>query len=142
MDLTLQTPLNHRHNPSRSGVFSISKVSLWVIMWVSGIWSCSDRAEITKEALYGKWEINRAIRNQQETPYLRGGYFVIDPSGMMTVNFTGVEEKSSFTLNNNILHLKDGKVFNIESMNRDSMSVMYQMNEETQFLIYLNKAKK
>lgn len=111
-------------------------------MWVSGIWSCSDRAEITKEALYGKWEINRAIRNQQETPYLRGGYFVIDPSGMMTVNFTGVEEKSSFTLNNNILHLKDGKVFNIESMNRDSMSVMYQMNEETQFLIYLNKAKK
>ncbi len=138
----MQTPVDHRHNPSRSGVFSISKVSLWVIMWASGMWSCSDRADITKEVLYGKWEINRAIRNQKETPYLRGGYFVIDPSGMMTVNITGVEEKSSFTLNNNILHLKDGKAFTIESMNRDSMSVMYQMNEETQFLIYLNKAKK
>lgn len=79
------------------------------------------------------------MRNQQVTPYLRGGYFLFEPDGMLTVNITGQDEKAPFSLKDQVLHHKSGKDFVIQSMAGDSMSILYHLNEETTFIIYLNK---
>ncbi len=65
--------------------------------------ACKGRAGIEQEELYGKWDIAMAKRNGKETPYLRGGYFIIEPNGLMTVNITGSDERGDYNLDNNTL---------------------------------------
>lgn len=89
------------------------------------------------ESLYGKWDIERAVRNGKETPYLRGGYFVFENNGSMTVNITGSDEKGPFTLNDRTLRINDKKNFLIESIHTDTMTIRFAMSPENEFLFYL-----
>ncbi len=105
------------------------------------VWSCKNNAGIEQEGLYGKWDIVNAKRNGKETPYLRGGYFIIEPNGLMTVNITGSDERGDYNLENNILTLNDEKNFLIEKLHQDSMMVRYTSDTKQTFLILLTKHK-
>jgi len=104
-------------------------------------WSCKQSSGIELEGLYGKWDIVTAKRNGKETPYLRGGYFSIEPNGLMTVNITGSDEKGDYTLENNVLTLNDDKDFLIERLHPDSMTVRYTSDTKQSFLFFLTKHK-
>jgi len=104
------------------------------------ILSCRQSSSINPEGLYGKWDIVQAVRNGKETPYLRGGYFIIEPNGSMTVNITGSDEKGPYTLKDNTLSINHEKDFIIESLQNDSMAIRYIMNANSTFLFYLNKS--
>ena len=129
------------YNQDDRGVNLYRVVNRILLIGLIALSACRDQADIQKEDLYGKWEIRRAVRNQQLTPYLRGGYFLFQPDGSLTVNITGQDEKAAFSLRDQVLHHQSGKEFIIQSMAGDSMSVLYQLNEETTFVIYLNKIK-
>lgn len=138
-------PIHSAHHvsyiPTIQGV-TLYRLCNWILFIGLLVWTgCKDQAEVQKEDLYGKWEIRRAVRNQQVTPYLRGGYFLFEPDGMLTVNITGQDEKAPFSLKDQVLHHKSGKDFIIQSITGDSMSILYNLNEETTFVIYLNKLK-
>ena len=115
----------------------------WFTLLVTGVLlvagACRQQSTIQMEGLYGKWDIHRALRNGAETPYLRGGYFVIDQNGTMIVNITGTEEKGKFELDNNTLSLDNKKNFVVESLEKDSLSIRYIMNADNIFLFYLTK---
>ena len=102
---------------------------------------CKPNNTFELEGLYGKWDIDKALRNGNETPYLRGGYFVIEQNGSMIVNITGTEEKGKFELDNNTLSLDEKKNFIVESLANDSLSIRYIMNGDNIFLFYLTKNK-
>ena len=103
--------------------------------------SCNQSSGIKQEGLYGKWDIVTAKRNGKETPYLRGGYFIIEPNGLMTVNITGSDERGEYSLDNNMLTLNDKMNFLIEKLHQDSMTVRYTSDTKQTFLILLTKHK-
>lgn len=104
-------------------------------------WSCNQSAGIQKEGLYGKWDIVTAKRNGKLTPYLRGGYFIIEPNGLMTINITGSDERGDYNLENNMLTLNNEKNFLIEKLQQDSMTVRYTSETKQTFQILLAKHK-
>lgn len=103
--------------------------------------ACKQSSGIEQEGLYGKWDIVTAKRNGKETPYLRGGYFIIEPNGLMTVNITGSDERGDYNLDNNMLTLNDKMNFLIEKLHQDSMTVRYTSDTKQTFLILLTKHK-
>jgi hypothetical protein len=109
------------------------------LMLVAG--SCKQGAGIEQEGLYGKWDIVTAKRNGKETPYLRGGYFIIEPNGLMTVNITGADERGDFSLDNNMLTLNNEKNFLIEKLHQDSLTVRYTSDTKQTFIILMTKHK-
>lgn len=122
-------------------VMSFKRFTLFTLAGILLFAACKGGADIQIEGLYGKWDIAKAMRNGKETPYLRGGYFIIEPNGAMTVNITGAEEKGPYTLHQNTLRLSDEKDFIIEAQQQDSLSLRYIMNAENTFLIYLSRSK-
>lgn len=111
-------------------------MGLTLLISLSGS-ACKQAVEIRQDSLYGKWDIVRAERNGRETTYLRGGYFVIDQNGSMTINITGEEEKGPFTLQESTLRVNDEKNFLIESLQTDSMRLRFAMSPDSEFLFYL-----
>ncbi len=113
----------------------------WILL-LTGLllaYSCRQDTGVHEEDLYGKWDIVKAVRNGKETPYLRGGYFIINPDGKMTLNITGEDEGGPYTYSKNTLRLNDEKTFIVETMRRDSLAIRYDMNEENKFKFYLIK---
>lgn len=121
--------------------FSDVIYSKWVLL-LTGLllaYSCRQDTGVQQEDLYGKWDIVKAVRNGKETPYLRGGYFIINPDGKMTLNITGEDEGGPYTYSRNILRINDEKDFIVENMRQDSLAIRYDMNEENKFKFYLIK---
>ena len=81
----------------------------------------------------------KAEKNGRETPYLRNGYFKINPDGTMTINITGEDESGRYTLDNNKLIMDKAKTFDIQLLQNDSLTVKYLANPNTQFLIFMKK---
>jgi len=121
-------------------VMYLKRLTVFALAGILLFAACKGRADIQAEGLYGKWDIAKAVRNGKETPYLRGGYFIIEPNGTMTVNITGSEEKGPYALLQNTLRLSDEKDFIIEAQQQDSLSLRYIMNAENTFLIYLSRS--
>ena len=103
--------------------------------------ACKQRSDIEQDNLYGKWDILDAMRNGNVTQYLRGGYFIIDANGTMTVNLTGSDETGPYTLQDKTLRVSNAKDFTIESLKGDSMTMRYIMSPQSDFLIHLIKHK-
>lgn len=103
--------------------------------------SCKQDIEVQEESLYGKWEITKASRNGKETQYLRGGYFIFQPDGMMILNITGSEEKGAFELRGQRIDFNDEKVFDIMSYRRDTLGIRYPLSAESLFEFYLARKK-
>lgn len=113
--------------------------------WLAGILlllvSCKRSEEIQAEGLYGRWEITNAERNGKETSYLRNGYFIIQPGGLMTINITGEDEKGKYILEKNNLVMEGNRIFEIKSLQNDSLTIRYTTNSNSQFLFYMKKDK-
>jgi hypothetical protein len=124
---------------SGSVITRVRMYSILVLFALTITWSCKENASIQMETLYGKWDIERAVRNGKETPYLRGGYFVFEKNGSMTVNITGSDEKGPFTLDDRTLRINDEKNFLIETIHTDSMTIRFAMSPDNEFLFYLYK---
>ncbi len=121
-------------------VIPYSVLSVFVLVAVLALSvSCKKGESIQQENLYGKWDIKRADRNGKETPYLRGGYFIIEKTGSMTVNITGDDETGPFTLEDRTLTISQEKDFIIETLHPDSMTVRFTKGPENEFLFYLYK---
>jgi hypothetical protein len=101
--------------------------------------SCKDSSSISTQGLNGKWEIYSAQRNGRETPYLRGGYFVFDSKGNLILNITGKEERSPFSIEDNVIVLEGKENYTIASLRNDSMDIHYVMNPENEFMFFLKK---
>ena len=113
----------------------------WVFL-ITGLlvaYSCRQDGAVHEEDLYGKWDVVKASRNGKETPYLRGGYFIIGADGTMTLNITGEDESGPYTFRKNTLRVSDKRDFIVESLRHDSLAIRYAMNENNQFLFYLTK---
>lgn len=89
--------------------------------------------------LYGRWDIRKAERNGRETTYLRGGYFIMDKNGSMTVNLTGQEEKGPYDLHDRILLMNETQEYLIEAQAADSLRIRYIRGPGNEFLFYLYK---
>lgn len=100
---------------------------------------CRKAEHIEQAGLYGRWDITRAEKNGRETPYLRNGYFKINQDGTMTINITGEDESGRYTLDNNKLIMDESKIFDIQLLQNDSLTVKYLASQNTQFLIYMKK---
>ena len=103
--------------------------------------SCKKDIEVEEASLYGKWEITKASRNGKETQYLRGGYFIFQPDGMMVLNITGSEEKGAFELRGQSIDFNEEKVFDIVSYRRDTLGIRYPLSAESLFEFYLARKK-
>ena len=101
---------------------------------------CKRNESIQAEGLYGKWDISKAERNGKETSYLRNGYFIINPDGTMTINITGEDEKGQYILENNKLTMAE-KVFDIKTLQNDSLTIRYEASPNSHFLFYMLKRK-
>ncbi len=111
---------------------------VWIIV---SILACKRSETIDQSGLYGKWDIVKAERNGKETHYLRGGYFVIGQDGSMAINITGQEEKGRYILEDQHLLLNDDKIFNIESLQQDTLIVTYIAASNGQFVFYMARKK-
>lgn len=129
----------HTHIQPRHSVIVCRWIFLLPLIMLA--WSCKNSSGIEQEGLYGKWDIVNAKRNGKDTPYLRGGYFIIEPNGLMTVNITGSDERGNYNLENNILTLNDEQNFLIEKLHQDSMMIRYTSDTKQTFLILLTKHK-
>jgi hypothetical protein len=103
--------------------------------------SCKQKEDLQYDALYGKWDITRAEKNGKETTYLRNGYFVINANGTMTVNITGEDENGSYQVEKGKLVMEGDKIFDIQSLQGDSLTVRYSIPSGTEFLIFMQKNK-
>ena len=124
-----------------ANVILYRRLSIGIVVFLLLFSACKQGSEIQQEALYGRWDILNAKRNGNETHYLRGGYVIIDRKGTMTINLTGTEEKGPFVIMDKTIRVSDSKVFVIESLKTDSMTMHYVMSPESDFLIHLTKHK-
>ena len=118
--------------------FSFQFIALCSIVVFLGA-SCKNSEPIEQEGLYGRWDITRAEKNGRETSYLRNGYFRINQDGTMTINITGEDESGKYTIDQNRLVMDGDKIFDIQVLRNDSLTVKYSASPGTQFLIYMNK---
>ena len=101
--------------------------------------ACKQKDTIQEEALTGKWNIMKALRNGNETPYLRGGYFIIGQDGKIVVNIIGEEEHTTYTLDKQVIHTGNDKDFVLKSVRPDSMTVHYVAGQQSEFVFYMVK---
>jgi hypothetical protein len=139
MLVALEFPSENTYINGIRSVMVIPKAWLMTLLVVITISACKQDADIQETSLYGKWDIVQADRNGKPTPYLRGGYFVMEKGGTMAINITGSDEKGPYVLNDKVLRFKDSKEFTIESVKADSMRIRYRMNQDSEFLFYLHK---
>jgi hypothetical protein len=99
--------------------------------------SCKQKDSVDEETLFGKWDITKAERNGKETPYLRGGYFVIEKDGKITVNLNGSEEQSTYTLSKGVIRTKDARQYVLQSVKPDSMTVHFVASPQSDFVFFM-----
>lgn len=59
--------------------------------------SCEDEAVIDGASLSGKWQLDRATRNNMETPLLDGLYFDFKDGGVLGTNLMGNTNDGTYT---------------------------------------------
>ncbi len=124
----------HSHR-SRGTIF------LLILSLITGL-QCRRSDRIQVESLYGKWDISRAERNGQETPYLRGGYITIREDGKMAVNITGSEETGPYVYQDQVIRMDQQKDFIILAATPDSMVIQYKAGPQSEFMFYMNRHEK
>jgi len=118
----------------------IRPLHIFIPLFVLGLLvSCKRGDTVEQEALYGKWDITKAERNGKETPYLRGGYFIIEKDGKIVVNINGSDELSTYTLEHKVIVTKDERKFELQSVKPDSMTVHFVASPQSEFLFYMVK---
>jgi len=118
----------------------IRPLHIFILLFVLGLSvSCKPKDTVEQEVLFGKWDITKAERNGKETPYLRGGYFIIEKDGKIVVNINGSDELSTYTLEHKVIVTKDERKFELQSVKPDSMTVHFVASPQSEFLFYMVK---
>ena len=116
----------------------IRLLHIFIPLFVLGLLvSCKPKDTVEQEALFGKWDITKAQRNGKETPYLRGGYFIIEKDGKIIVNINGSDELSTYTLDKRVIRTKDQRTFVLQSVKPDSMTVHFVASPQSEFLFFM-----
>ena len=110
-----------------------------MIFLIGSVMACKQKDTIQEEYLAGKWNIMTALRNGNETPYLRGGYFIIGQDGNLVVNISGEEERTTDTLDKQVIRTGNDKVFVLKSVQADSMTMHYVAGPQNEFVFYMFK---
>ena len=130
-----------KHNRPVTDVILPPRIRFAGLLLLVMLIACKKQDDVQSEQLFGKWDIWKAERNGNETPYLRGGYMIFEKNGVMTVNLTGTDEKGTFILEDNILHGPLSTEYQIESIRQDSMRIRFRKSTDSEFLFYLHKNK-
>ena len=85
----------HRTNDEIDFTLEMKTRFFLIILFLSAMLACKQKDTFEEESLFGRWNIMKALRNGNETPYLRGGYLVLERDGKIIVNINGNEEKST-----------------------------------------------
>jgi hypothetical protein len=136
-----------RQSKYTNGIYNSITPNVTLYVWVmfvclTGLMifsSCKENASIATQGLNGKWEIYKADRNGRETPYLRRGYFIFDAQGILTVNITGNDESSPYTIDDNVITTEGKSTYTIIALRNESMDIHYAMNSENEFMFFLKK---
>ena len=122
---------------------SRSVISLFGLGFLFGmlLFACKKKEDIQYDSLYGRWDIMRAEKNGKETSYLRNGYFVINANGTMTLNITGEDENGSYQIEKNKIVMEGDKIFDIQSLQGDTLTLRYSIPSGTDFLFFMEKRK-
>jgi len=116
----------------------IRPLHIFISLFVLGLSvSCKPKDTVEEEALFGKWDITKAERNGKETPYLRGGYFIIEKEGKIVVNINGSDELTTYTLDKGVIRTKDERSFVLQSVKPDSMTVHFVASPQSEFLFFM-----
>lgn len=110
-----------------------------LLMTMFALVQCKQPEHVEQALLHGKWDIHKAERNGKETPYLRGGYMVINADGTITINITGEDERGKYVLDKEVLRMNDDKEFNIRSLTADSLTVAFRASSQSDFVFYMNR---
>ena len=113
--------------------------TLHIVLALLFVIACKRSDTVEQHDLYGRWDIVKADRNGKETGYLRGGYFIINENGSMTVNITGEDETGPYVMDRNRMTTENGDVYEIESLDADSMVINYTAPSNGQFTFYMAK---
>ena len=118
---------------------SRSVISLFGLGLLFGmlLFACKKKEDIQYDSLYGRWDIMRAEKNGKETSYLRNGYFVINANGTMTLNITGEDENGSYQIEKNKIVMEGDKIFDIQSLQGDTLTLRYSIPSGTDFLFFI-----
>ncbi len=136
-----QKHTKHIDKSSLPGVYLYEWIAFMGIGILLLFSSCKDESSIKTQGLNGKWEIYKANRNDKETPYLRGGYFIFDAKGNLTINITGEDESNPYQIRGNVIVIEGKSDYTITSLRNDSMDIHYEMNPESIFMFFLKKTK-
>jgi hypothetical protein len=139
MQYPLPEVTGNGHMRRRPGLMKPFMLILFASLTSVMMLNCKQRDPVEQAALYGKWDIAKAERNGKETPYLRGGYFIINPDGTITINITGEDERGKFILDRDVIRMNEEKEFEIRSLTADSLTVMYTAAEHSDFIFYMNR---
>lgn len=117
-------------------------LQIFACLIVLGLSACKSDTNFKESQLYGKWEMDKAVRKGDVTNMLDGSYFLFKEDGIVHTNIDGEEVVDKFLLRDNKL-IQSGKInteYRIAGLTEDSLclkTVIY----ETPFEFYLIKNK-
>ncbi len=101
--------------------------------------ACKDTADVSAEALTGRWVVAKAERNGRPSEYLDRGYFLFSADGQLTVNLTGAEEKGGFRIVDGSIRMEGYRDYQIDRYAPDSLFLQFSTNPESIFHMLLIK---
>ena len=101
--------------------------------------ACKDSADVSAEALTGRWVVSKAERNGKPSEYLDRGYFLFTADGQLTVNLTGGEEKGGFRIVGGVIRMEGHRDYQIDRYAPDSLFLQFSTNPESIFRMLLIK---
>lgn len=103
--------------------------------------ACQPDTGIQANALLGRWELQKALRNQKETGNLDGTFFAFREDGKMTTNLTGSEITTDYGLQKNEIIQKGAQATNYQIKSfTDSTLVLVTTMRGIEFQVELVRA--
>lgn len=87
---------------------------------------CGNEKDDPTRFVYGKWEIDTALRNGSKTELLTGLFFEFVEDGSMRTNITGAAESVHFEIIENKIIQREGRVdmdYDIVTLNDSSLVI-------------------
>lgn len=120
--------------------------TLFVMLWLPAfvtLSSCEDTSEKTQAAIIGRWELTKALRNQQETGTLEGVYFDFSADGKMQTNLpVGAEEPVDYEVDNTGIIQKTAHVIHYKVVSTEDSTLVLQLEMRGMiFEMFLRRAE-
>lgn len=74
------------------------------------LFSCGSEPGNTAELITGRWNIDQAYRDGQQTGTLDELFFVFNEDGTMRTNLSGAEEEAAYEVDGNVIRQRDSRI--------------------------------